>query len=39
MTKVAKRKIWTKPELNQLGKIKHVAGAQTPVSQAGGAKS
>lgn len=40
MTKgTANKKPWTKPELKRLGEIKQVAGAQTPNSQAGNAKS
>ena len=36
----ANKKSWTKPELKRLGKIRDVAGAQTPVAQAaGGVKS
>jgi hypothetical protein len=35
----ANKKPWTKPELKRLGEIKQVAGAQTPNSQAGNAKS
>jgi hypothetical protein len=30
---------WTKPEIRRLGEIKDVAGAQTPVAQAGNTKS
>jgi hypothetical protein len=34
-----KAKAWTRPEVTRLGKIEDVAGAQTPASQAAGAKS
>jgi hypothetical protein len=35
----AKRKAWAKPELKRIGKIRDVAGPQTPNSQAGNVKS
>ena len=34
-----KSRDWTKPEMRLLGKISDVAGAQTPISQAGNSKS
>lgn len=34
-----KPEAWTQPELKRLGKIKDVAGPQTPKAQAAGAKS
>ena len=39
MAKEAARKVWNRPQLKHLGKIKDVAGAQTPNAQSGGAKS
>lgn len=39
MAKEALRKAWIKPALRHLGKIRDVAGAETPNSQAGNSKS
>ena len=35
----ANKRPWVKPELKRIGKIKQVAGAQTPNSQASNVKS
>lgn len=37
--KTVRPRDWTKPELTRLGKIRDVAGAQTPISQAVNVKS
>lgn len=36
VTQEKAKKVWTKPELKQIGQIRQVAGAQTPNAQAAG---
>ena len=36
---VAKRKVWTKPEITRLGEVRDVSGAQGAGAQAAGAKT